>query len=238
VAQGRHPISIFDLSRLPINLKKSLTILLLLPLGVLLTAFFRDILGFSSYGTFTPSMIGLALVYADWVTTALIFSIVIIVGISGRGRISKYKLPRPSRLAILFTVVAITMGLGLSLIYFYKLAPEAHLALLPIVILATLIDRIYSVIDQYGYSVAMKRLFVTVFIALLCMLIMQMDDVGEWLLRFPETHLVTIAVILLIGKYRGPRLTDKRPFRMFRNPEKKPRNVKSDKSAASATGGA
>jgi hypothetical protein len=53
---------IFDLTRLPISMKKTLSLILLLPTGALITAFFRNLIGIRTFGTFTPTLLALSLV--------------------------------------------------------------------------------------------------------------------------------------------------------------------------------
>ena len=45
-----------------------LKVILLLPLGALVTAIVRTIIGTRTFGTFTPTLLALAFVYNDWRT--------------------------------------------------------------------------------------------------------------------------------------------------------------------------
>ena len=66
--QSHHPLDIFDLRRLPIELHEVLKVILLLPLGALVTAIVRTIVGLRTFGTFTPTLLALSFVYNDWLT--------------------------------------------------------------------------------------------------------------------------------------------------------------------------
>jgi len=53
---------LFDLNRLSLDMRNALALLLLLPLGALLTFVFRQVTGLSTFGNFTPALLGLAAV--------------------------------------------------------------------------------------------------------------------------------------------------------------------------------
>lgn len=113
-----HWISIFDLNRLKLETRSALAILMLLPIGILITAIFRHFIGIHSYGVFTPTLLALAINYNQWQTTMVIVMIIIFLSILGR-RIFPKKLLRTPRLAIIFTFVAFSMALGVSFVDYY-----------------------------------------------------------------------------------------------------------------------
>ena len=51
---------------------------------------------------------------------------------------------------------------------------------------------------------------------------------GTFLVAYPEVHAATLAAILLIGLYNGPKLSDVPAFRWLREPARKARDRKTD----------
>ena len=129
-------LDVFDLRRLDIDTRNTLILLLLLPLGVLLSSFCRHILGLFPYGTFTATLLALAVIYSDMVTTITMGFIVIVLASLGRMVMPK-SLTRVPRLSLIFTFVAMAMVLGVSVMDYFELSSSAHTILLPIVILNT-----------------------------------------------------------------------------------------------------
>ncbi len=211
----RRFIETMDLTRLPVSTQDSLIILLLLPLGALLTTLFRNLIGIRTIGTFTPTLLALATVYADRRIAAIIFLIVVVIGIGGRALLPGLKLMKVPRLSVVFTLVALTMAFSISVLDFVSAQPAGHLVLLPMVVLTTIVDRVYSVADENSKRVALLRLFWTIVVALCCVLIFQWGRVGRLLLFYPEIHLITLAVLLLLGLYDGRKLTDISYFRFL-----------------------
>ena len=56
--RGRRPLDILDLTRLPLEMHEVLSLILLMPLGALVTAVFRTLIGIRTFGTFTPDAAG------------------------------------------------------------------------------------------------------------------------------------------------------------------------------------
>ena len=61
-----HTLSIVDLTRMSTGMQELLAVLLLLPIGALITVFFRNLIGVNTFGTFSPCLYALSFVYADW----------------------------------------------------------------------------------------------------------------------------------------------------------------------------
>jgi hypothetical protein len=211
-----------DLTRLSPATRGVLGLLLLLPLGALSTEFLRHVVGIRTYGTFTPTLLALAVVYVDWVTATLVFALVTALGVSGRSLLPGLELKRIPRLTIVFTLVAFFMTLVVSMLNHFDPAVDSTVVLLPTVILTTLIDRIYTVADDSGVRVALQRLGWTIVAAVAALAVLLQDHWGEWLLTYPELHAVTIAAILLLSRYRGSCLADSRWFGWLREPAAKP----------------
>jgi len=216
----RSIVDILDLSRLPLSARATLATLLLLPLGALLNAFVRSVVGVQTFGTFTPAMLALAAIYVDWLTAVVIFAVVGVIALFGRSRLPGLKLTRAPRLTIVFALVALAMALAISLMAQFDLLTGTQVVLLPIVILTSLVDRIYAVADEQGLHTASIRLLWTGITALGCFFILSSEALGDLLVSYPELHLITIALVLALSAYKGPQLRQFAPMRWLSTPAK------------------
>lgn len=234
--EQRSPLQIFDMTRLPLVTQLSLATLLLLPLGALLTTFFRNMVGVRTFGTFSPTLLALAAVDVEWKTVTMIFTLVILIGVGGRALLPGFKLMQVPRLSIVFTLVAVSMMLSVSLLDYLGLNPTGKLTLLPMVVLTSLVDRVYSVADEDGMHVAGVRLGWTAGVGVVCFGMFLWKGLGHILLEFPELHFYTIAAMLVFGLYKGKKLCDVPAFRFLAEPKpEKPKiDDKNDKPADSA----
>jgi len=193
---------------------------LILPFGALITQFFQQIIGVKMFGTFSAPLLALAMVYADWFTVVVILSIVGIFGMGGRAYIAE-GLTRVPRLVIVFTLVAMSMTLAVSLMEFFNMNPNTNAVLLPIVILVSLIDRIYATQEDLGMVVTLHRIFWTIAVAFFCFLIFKMEWLQHLMLLHPEIHFFTLAMVLLVSLYPKPTLIELSELGWLREPIKK-----------------
>lgn len=198
--------AILDMSRLPLLTRTTLATLMLLPLGALLNTFVRSVVGVRTYGTFTPALLALAATHVAWVTAVTVFAVVSVFAFFGRYMLPGLKLGRAPRLTIVLTMVALSMSLAVSIMAYFGLLSDPGVVLLPIVILTALVDRIYTVVDEDGLHAAVMRLAWTAFVALGCFFILTWEALGELLVHYPELHLTTIALIIILSHYAGPKL--------------------------------
>lgn len=221
--QEKNILDIFDLRRFDIETRITLMQLLLLPFCVLLTAFLRHVLGFFPYGTFTATLLSLAMVYAELQITLIIALIVIILALAGRS-IMPDSLSRTPRLSLIFTFVVIAMVAAVSILSYLDISASGNIILLPTIILVSIVDRFYSYMDASGAHAALIRLWVTIGIALACTPILGSEQLGELILNYPEIHFFTAALILMLSAYKGPKMTDYSLLRLFGENRKKKEN--------------
>ncbi|MCW8964140.1 MAG: transglutaminase-like domain-containing protein [Gammaproteobacteria bacterium] len=221
VSDTRSYLDFMDLTRLAPATREIIGLLLLLPLGALSTEVLRQFIGIRTYGTFMPTLLALAAVFVDWLTAVTVFFLVTTLGVAGRALLPGLQLSRVSRLSVVFTLVAVFMALAVSLLVFLNPKIDSTVVLLPIVILTTLVDRIYTVADESGLRTAILRLAWTIAAALVSMVVLLQAHWGEWILIYPESHAITLAVIIIIGGYRGRRLADLSWLSWIREPKVK-----------------
>lgn len=205
--------NIVDLTRLSSGMQEVVGLILLLPLGALITAIFRNLIGIETFGTFTPCLIALSFVQADWRTGAVVFFVVLTLGILARLLLNKLKLLMVARLGIILTLVVLSMILAVSILDYLSLTPSARAVLLPMVILTMMIERFHITAEQDGLPEAFKMFAGTLVVAVCCLAIFSVAAIGRSLLAFPEVQLLIAAVLLLIGRYSGYRLTELWRFR-------------------------
>jgi len=154
------------------------------------------------------------------VTAAVIFLVVAVIGIAGRAAPVTRGLMRSPRLGIVFTLVAVSMTLAVSLMDYYNLNPAGHIVLLPMVVLTSVIDRVYRTLDDLGIKQVILRAVWTALVGVGCFLIIGNPRLARLVITFPEIHFLTLAMILLISVYKGPRLVDMPGFKWLATDEK------------------
>jgi hypothetical protein len=205
--------NIVDLTRLPPSMQEIVSLILLLPLAALITTIFRNIIGIKTVGTFTPGLIALSFIHADWRTGTMIFFIVLCVGILTRLILNKLQLLMVARLSVILILAVLCMVLAVSVLDYLNLTPSASAVVLPIVILTMMIERFNIIVEEDGLPNALRVFATTILVAVCCFLVMKVEWIGRTTLVFPEVQLFNIAILLLLGRYSGYRLSEIWRFR-------------------------
>ena len=203
----------FSLFSLPIQTQAVYSVLLLIPVGALVVVLLRNVIGMQTFGTFMPVLIALAFRETQLWWGALLFSTLVILGLSFRFYLERLRLLLVPRLSAVLIIVVILM-LILSIIS-HRLGFESGLsvALFPMVILAMTIERMSVVWEERGSVEAIQQGIGSLLVAVVCYAVMDLEVVKHTVFVFPELLLFVLAVTLLLGRYTGYRLLELYRFR-------------------------
>lgn len=200
--------AILDLTRLPIAMQRTLSPLLVLPIGALVAAFFRNIIGLRTFGTFAPALLALGFMFSDLGTGLIILGAVLIAGLACRALLARLELLTVPRLGLVLTIVVISLIFSVSIMDYWDLTPSARAVLLPMVILATMIERLHIVLEEDGPASTLKLLLGTAVVGFCCLLLFLWEGLAYVVVTYPEVHFFTAALLILTGRYVGYRLTE------------------------------
>ncbi|MDN3517480.1 inactive transglutaminase family protein [Aquisalimonas lutea] len=205
----------FSLFALPVDIQNVYHTLMLVPLGALVVVLVRNVVGISTFGTFMPVLIALAFRETQLLWGIALFSTVVALGLAFRFYLERLKLLLVPRLAaVLVVVVLLIMALSI-LSHHLGLERGLSVALFPMVILAMTIERMSVVWEENGPRTAITQGLGSLLVAVLGYLLMNYEPLAHLVFVFPESLLLVLAVILLMGRYSGYRLTELWRFRMF-----------------------
>ncbi|WP_372985234.1 inactive transglutaminase family protein [Marinobacter sp.] len=197
---------------LPVEEQSMFRMLLLLPLGALMVAFMRMVIGIRTSGTFMPVLIAVAFVQTTLVPGLIAFLSVVAIGLLMRGYLSSLNLLLVSRIsALIILVIFITAGLS---IIGYQMGFNTGMTVtfFPMVIIAWTIERMSILWEEEGVREVMIQGSGSLFVAICAYLVMSAPLAGHLTFNFPELHLVILGLILLMGQYTGYKLSELRRF--------------------------
>lgn len=212
-------LGILDLHLLSGKLQEPVKVVLILPIGALLTALVRTIIGIRTFGTFSPTLLALAFVYNDFRGGLCILVVVLATGFISRGVLDRLKLLLVPRLSIILTLVVMLMVLGIAVMNHWKLAPGGETVLLPMVILTNLVERFYVTSEEDNLLLAVRLMITTLLMALAIYSLLNWRTLGNVLFDYPELHFFTVAILIAMGRYTGYRLTELVRFRDLVQPK-------------------
>jgi hypothetical protein len=203
----------FSLLDLPLDTQAVYRVLLTVPIGVMLLVVLRNLVGIKTFGTFMPVLIAMAFRETQLLWGIILFSLVVGAGLAIRFYLERLKLLLVPRLAAVLITVIIIMALISILSHKLGLHRGLSVALFPMVIMTMTIERMTIVWEERGAREAMKQGIGSIFVAALAYLLMSVEQLRHLLFIFPELLLLVLAITLLLGHYRGYRLTELYRFR-------------------------
>lgn len=190
-----------------------LRIILLLPVGVLIVIFFRNIVGFTTFGTFHPALIAVAFRDSGLGWGLLLYVGVLAGGMLLRAVLDRVPLLHTPRLALLLTAVVMMM-LGVTYVSAQRGVLEpASISMFPIAILAITIESYFNRVLEVGTQQALAVMAQTLMVIVVVYWVLDQHFVQAVVFTFPEVLLATAAGFLLIGRYVGIRLLEFWRFR-------------------------
>jgi hypothetical protein len=206
-------LTFVSLYRLPVMTQEALRVMLVIPLAVLVIAFFRNIVGLQTFGTFLPILIPLSLRGSGLAIGLAMVSGVLLTGILGRLFLDRFRLLFVPRLCVLLCLVILVI-VGISLGgYSFQSRDVLTGVLLPIVILTMLIERFSISVAEEGARSALMKLLTTTVIVLAAYPLFHAETAAHVMFGFPELVFCAMGLLVLIGGYTGFRLMEIVRFR-------------------------
>jgi len=127
--------------------------------------------------------------------------------------LDRLKLLVVPRLSAMLTLVVLCIIFMVSVLDYFNLTPSAQAVILPMVILTMTIERFFLTSEEDSPGFALELLGATFMVGACCYGVLRWKTVGQLVFTFPELHFFTIAILVLLGRYSGYRLTELWRFR-------------------------
>ena len=191
---------------------QTVILLLMLPVIAMILAFLKQVIGITTFGLYTPSVVALSFLALGWPIGLAFLLFIIITGYATRAFMRRWRLLYIPKVAIVITVVSITLLLllGLGTLFHIILARDTIFVLL---IMSTLSESFLNVKTEEGLYSAILGTGETILAALLCVFIVQWPWLQSFALAYPELILFTIAADVMLGRWTGLRLVEYFRFR-------------------------
>jgi len=203
----------YSLLSLPIHTQSTYKVLIMIPVGVLVILLLRSFVGIRTLGTFMPVLIALAFRETQVFLGLLLFVFIITIGLGIRYYLDQLRLLLVARLAIILTCVVMLMGCISILSHKLNYEHGLSITLFPMVILTMSIERVSILWEERGATEAIITIIGSLLSAVLAYYAMVNPTLSYLFFIFPGLTLITIAIMLLLGIYRGYRLSEFIRFR-------------------------
>ncbi|VTS04321.1 7TM domain-containing protein [Tuwongella immobilis] len=190
--------------------------LLLMPVAGLLIVISRNLIGMTTFGTFTPALLGIAFRDAPVGLLLALLVVILLVGWILRKGLQHLHLLQIPRATLVLTGVVGTLLIGLLLAHDTRIDLQRTGALFPLIILTGMIERFWTLEEEDGSKAALQTLGQTLLVAGMIAIVIRLIPISHALLIAPEGVLILAAATLILGRYTGYRLTELLRFRELR----------------------
>ncbi len=214
-------ISLWRLVEKRIIPENALNLLLLLPIGGLLVAFLRNVVGVKTFGVFLPVLIAFSLLHTGFISGMIMFvCLILLVGLIS------YPF---DRIGLLYTpklVISLSIMVGLMIIATmigirFNVTWLTTLTFFPTIILTIAAERFSRATIEDGHKLAIEKLGQTLLATTICYGFLSWSALPALLIIFPECLLLIISLAMLLGRYIGIRWVEYYRFApLFNQPKK------------------
>jgi hypothetical protein len=197
---------ILDFRNLSASSQRTLSLILLIPAGTLVTAAYQRLTGLRTIGTFSPTLLALSQTRSEWKIGLLVFFTTFSVGLFFRMIFTQLKLPAVSRRGIVAVFVVLFLAIAVSFCEVLHVSVDPRAVFLPVVVTTMMIERFFIIIGKEGSKAAGYALLNSLIVAVCCFILFAYTSIGATLLAYPELELLILSGFILIGSYTGPTL--------------------------------
>jgi hypothetical protein len=197
-------------SQVPLS---ALNLLLTLPLIAFFLVIIRNVIGLETFGTFSPMLLSLAFLTTGLGWGLFVFAFIVGLGTALRLSLQRLRLHLVARVAILIAVVAMSM-VGMTVIgAMLGIGALLHASIFPMVIMANVIENFTNTQLERGTGEALRLTLSTLLVATCSYIGIENTGLKSLVLTFPELLIGVIAIELILGRWRGLRLSEYLRFR-------------------------
>lgn len=204
----------------------TIALLLLLPVIATVVAIMRQVVGITTFGIYTPTIMTLSFLIIGIQAGLLTLLVAILVGIAAKPLLKRARMLFIPKMAIVLTIVTLALFLILiSANYFgFFNAQFLSIAIFPMLILSTLVEKFVTARTENGLSSAAVLMFETLIVAIIAYFItggeidlgftvIKLEFVKRMMLTYPELVFLLIIVDVFLGKWTGLRVLERIRFR-------------------------
>jgi hypothetical protein len=144
------------------------------------------------------------------------FSVIVGAGLWFRFLLARLNMLVVPRVAACVVIVTLLMMILSVVSYKLGMRDGLQITLFPMIILAWTIERMSLIWEEEGKRSALMQVGGSLIVAVIAFAFMSVPQVKYWAFYFPELLLVLLALIILIGRYTGYRLSELFRFRDFK----------------------
>lgn len=190
----------------------AMLLVLALPIIATILAFLKQVVGITTFGLYTPSIVALSFLALGWPVGVLFLLCILAAGYAARAFMRRWRLLYIPKVAIILTVVsvAVLLLLGIATMLGMTISRDTIFILL---IMSTLAESFLNLKTEEGWNAAIWGVIETILASMVCVFLVQWTLFQSMLIAYPEFLLLTLPVNVIVGRWTGLRLVEYFRFR-------------------------
>lgn len=193
--------------------KETILFILSLPIIATLATISRNVIGIKGFRIFIPIVVTYAFVSLGAKYALPATAIVIGVSLLVRWLIRKSRLQYSSRMALLITIAGLSILTGVLIATLLGVESAGQIAIFPVLLLIAMGEEFVDALLKQGPRSATILYVETIVLALIGYFLLTWSAYQQFILNWPIVIVGAILIVVLIGRWKGLRLTEMFRFR-------------------------
>lgn len=190
-----------------------LKVILLLPLGAMIVAIARNVIGLKTFGVFLPALIAVAVTGTGLLWGLASFVMVIVVVSLMHFPLERMGLLYTPKLVIMLVTVVVSFLLLSIIGIAFDYTELAYVAMFPVVVITITAERFARQIMEDGYMKALGVTIQTLIVVVIAYFSMSSRTMEAIFLAYPELFLCIIGCMIILGRWVGLRILEYKRFK-------------------------
>lgn len=191
----------------------SVYLILMIPFLACVVVFFRQIIGLSTFGIYTP-VITAASFYILGIWFGIVtFLFAVIIGYLFKYILNKIELLYLSKVALNLGIISLSFLIVVWLILFTNANVSLTVAIFPIIVMSSAAEKFMAAQSEEGFKGALFGILETLIVVVASYYLVIWTAFNNVVMSWPELVIIPLLLILLIGKFSGLRLSEYLRFR-------------------------
>ncbi|PIQ78323.1 hypothetical protein COV81_05065 [Candidatus Peregrinibacteria bacterium CG11_big_fil_rev_8_21_14_0_20_41_10] len=199
----------------------TLILILLLPVIATVIAFLKQVVGLSTLGLYTPTIITLTFLILGIKFGVVILFFITIVSLVSHKILKKFRLLYVPKMAIVITIVSLTIFILFSLAVLWNIldAEFISFAIFPTVVMGTLVEKVVTANSTKSFGKSLLTILGVLVVSGIAYIIVggpidflfinfRFDFIRNFIANYPEAIILFVIINTLLGRWTGLRLTE------------------------------
>jgi hypothetical protein len=188
-----------------------------IPILALVVIIFRQIIGISTFGIYTPIITAASfLLLGIWFGLAT-FIFAVLVGYFTKYILNKLELLYLSKVALSLSIICLSFLFIAWLVLFTNAPVDLSVAIFPMLVMSSIAEKFMAAQSEEGFRGAVLGIISTLLVVITSYYLISWTEFKNLIMSWPELIIAAILLTFIIGKYSGLRLSEYIRFRsLFR----------------------